>query len=105
MAKTSDGVDVTITSSDAAARRRIVELAAQQSALGGPLWPAPLHSGLHGGPGTIGRCPVIHADTTVTYELVPDGVRIHVAARSSSAVTKLQHATEARVRMLAVPTS
>jgi hypothetical protein len=102
---TDDGVDVSITSDDPAARERIVMLAEMHSRQGDPLRAFPQHSGLHGGPGSIGRCPIIHASTNVTYQETPDGVRIHVAAREPRDVLRLQRATQARVQALSLPAS
>lgn len=102
---TVDGVDLTITSKDAAARQDILERAQLQARQPDPFWFFPEHSGLHGGPGTLGRCPIIHANTNVTYVELADGVRIHVAARDPSAVAQLQQATEARMHALVRPSS
>ncbi|HEY1558558.1 MAG TPA: hypothetical protein VGF94_27230 [Kofleriaceae bacterium] len=104
-APTPDGVDVTITSTDATARRDILVRAALQSWQRDPVGLASEHTGDHTGPGTLGRCPIIHAATTITYQPIPDGVRIHVAARRASDVPALQRATEARVRALELPSS
>ncbi len=102
---TATGVDLDITTKDPVARRQLVELARVQRDLRDPVWLAPPHSGMHGGPGTIGHCPIVHAGTTVTYELIPDGVRIHVTARSPREVASLQQATDQRVRSLTMPAS
>ena len=63
-----------------------------------PMTAFPHHTSMHTGPGNLGFCPIIHADTRVSYEPIADGVRVHVTARSSRTVTKLQRATEARIR-------
>jgi hypothetical protein len=102
---TDEGVDVVITSPDPDARRRIVELTRLQLTFGSPVWPQLAHTGMHGGPGTIGRCPIIHAKTSVTHEELPDGVRIHVRANDREMVPLLQQMTELRVRSLSIPTS
>jgi hypothetical protein len=98
-------VDLTITSTEPAARRQIVKLAEFHSRERDPIPFMPEHSGLHGGPGTIGYCPIIHAGTIVTYKQIADGVRIHVATRRPDEVPLLQRATETRVRALAQPAS
>ncbi len=103
--RTPDGIDLTITSDDPSARADIVTLAQLQRDQRAPIWFVPAHSGMHGGPGSLGRCPVIHADTTVTYQPLANGVLIHVAARSRGRVAALQQATEARVRALSPPSS
>jgi hypothetical protein len=99
------GVELTITSDDAGARDKIVELAKLQSDQKDPVWFLPKHTGMHSGPGTMGRCPIIHADTDVTYKEIPNGVRIDVTVSSHSRVIALQRATLARVRALTQPTS
>lgn len=96
--RTPDGVTVTITSADPEARARILALGQLQSWQQEPLTGLPHHTSMHSGPGNVGFCPIIHADTRVSYEPIAEGVRIHVAARSSRTVTKLQRATEARIR-------
>lgn len=98
--ETVSGVDLVITSPDPQARAQIAELARRQATLGNPRWFFPQHSTLHGGPGMQGFCPVIHANTKVTWEPIGEGVRIHVSARGTDQVTALQRATEARVRAL-----
>jgi hypothetical protein len=101
--RTPSGIDLAITSADAKARARIVALAQLQSTQGDSLRLLPPHTSLHSGPGTIGRCPIIHADTAVTYETIPEGVTIHVTANRATDVAQLQKATEARARALAPP--
>lgn len=96
--RTADGVTLMITSDDAEARARILALGQLQSVQQEPMTALPHHTSMHTGPGNLGFCPIIHADTRVSYEPIADGVRIHVTARSSRAVTKLQRATEARIR-------
>jgi hypothetical protein len=106
LSKTAGGVDVTITSVDPQAQRRIVVLAQLHSRLGDPIGVFPAHSSMHGGPGSlVGRCPIIHASTTVTYDIIPDGVTIHVVANNPDDVDKLQIMTEDRVRALSLPSS
>ena len=101
--RTADGVDLDITSPDPAARQQIVELAQRHADLPGLIWFAPYHSGLHGGPSTIGYCPIIHDKTMVSTSGLANGIRVHVAARSQFDVKQLQHETERRVRSLPVP--
>jgi len=103
MARTPSGIDLSITSDDVDARARIVALAQLQSTQRDPLRLLPPHTSLHSGPGTVGRCPVIHADTAVTYEKIPEGVKIHITANRATDVAQLQKATESRVRALAPP--
>jgi hypothetical protein len=105
--ETVSGVDLVITSPDPGDRAELASRARRQATLGNPRWFMPPHTGMHGGPGAQGFCPVIHANTMVTWEPIPEGVRIHVAARGADQVTELQRATEARVRALKMlpPTS
>jgi len=102
---TRDGVDVTVTARDAEARAEIVARARVQAALGDRMTAFPEHSGMRGGPGTVGHCPIIHASTTVRYEPIPRGVTIHIVARDPNQVAELQAATVKRVRALAMPSS
>jgi hypothetical protein len=102
-ARTQNGIDVTITSPDPAVRAKIAALAQAESQRGDPLWFMAPHNGQHGGPGTIGFCPIIQTNTSVTYEPISDGVTIHVTTRGD--VRALQVATESRVRALALPSS
>jgi hypothetical protein len=103
--RTSDGVELTITTDDPSAQAEIVALARFHGDMKGPIWFLPPHSGLHSGPGSLGRCPIIHADTTVDVQPIANGVMIHVAAHTPDRVAALQQATEARVRVLAPPSS
>jgi hypothetical protein len=98
--ETVSGVDLVITAPDPDARAQLASLARTQATLGNPRWFFPQHSGMHGGPGVQGFCPIIHASTNVTWEPIPEGVRIHIAARGTENVTALQRATEARVRAM-----
>jgi TusA-related sulfurtransferase len=102
---TEDGVDVEITSSDPAARTQIVALTEMQTSLRAPLAGLPMHTGTHAGPGTVGHCPLIRVGTTLTYEQIPDGVRVHVAVQRPEDVALIQRATENRVRDLSAPSS
>ncbi|HTR54283.1 MAG TPA: hypothetical protein VMJ10_26505 [Kofleriaceae bacterium] len=102
---TADGVDLTITSPDPAAQREILVRAVLQSLQRDPLARVPQHTGEHGGPGSIGFCPIIHADTRVTYAPIANGVRVHVAAHRMQDVATLQEATAARVRAMTRPSS
>jgi hypothetical protein len=96
----ADGVELTITSADERARSEIFARARFQEIIGDPWRFLPAHSGVHGGSGTMGYCPIIHANTLVSYERIADGVRVHVKARKASDILALQQATDARVRAL-----
>jgi hypothetical protein len=103
--RTPSGVDIAITSDEPTARAKIVTLTRFHASLHDSLPGLGAHTGLHGGPGNIGFCPIIHASTRVTFEPTDDGVRVHVVAISPADVSKLQAATAARDRALAPPTS
>ena len=100
-----DGVELTITSTDLTSQHDIVALAGFQSRIGEAWWFLPQHSELHGGPGNIGFCPIIHRNTDVSVTPIPDGVRIHVKARAAADVKPLQDATSTRLRALTMPSS
>lgn len=102
---TAEGVDVTVTAPGGPARTEIVARSRVQAALGNGLTAFPEHSGMRGGPGTIGHCPIIHANTTVSYEPIARGVTIHVVAHDHDQVAQLQRTTEQRVRALNFPSS
>ncbi len=102
---TDKGVDVLITSPDFDARRKIIALAELHGSLREPNPLIPGHNGMHGGPGSIGRCPIIHASTTVKVTYIPGGVRIHVIANAKQDVARLQQATETRIRTFELPSS
>lgn len=89
-ANTPFGVDLTITADDAASQRRIVELSAIHEGMGDPDNPAVRHTGRHGGPGTLGRCPVIHDMTTVTFTRLRKGVVLHLRALLPADVNRVQ---------------
>jgi hypothetical protein len=96
-ARTDDGVDLTITADDAVARREIRMLARMHAAMREPNPEKAQHTGQHGGPGTIGHCPIVHGDTVVTFDEIQHGVTIHVTASSRADVAALQRTTEMRV--------
>jgi len=102
---TADGVDVTITSNDPVARRKIIDLTRLHATFAEPIWGMPPHTGMHGGPGTLGFCPILHVKTIVTHTERSDGVRIHVRAIDPSMVSRLQEVTTLRVHAFAPPSS
>ena len=102
---TNSGIDVLITSNDPNAQQRIHALAELQSHPRDPISVMPAHTGMHSGPGTVGRCPIIHANTTVSVETIPDGVRVHVVANFPPDIAELQRATGDRVRTFSLPSS
>lgn len=95
------GVELSITSDDPATQRRIIELAALHERMSDPDGSAMPHTGLHGGPGGLGRCPVIHTATIVTYTRIRRGVVIHVNAITREDVERVQQIVAERVSYLA----
>jgi hypothetical protein len=102
LTNTAVGVDLQITTTDPAVRRRIIELARMHGHLGGADGSAPEHTGLHGGPGSIGHCPVIHADTNVTFTPLANGAVIHISAIVAEDVATVQATVADRLARLAV---
>lgn len=93
---TETGVDLVITADDPDARRQILALAERHMRMGDPAG-LPEHSGLHGGPGTMGYCPIIHHATTITVTRTQEGVIVHVRALVPSKLKALQEETQSRV--------
>jgi hypothetical protein len=93
---TPEGVDVTVTSTDAAVERNIVSLA-EFHAHGSTAEASHPHDGKHGGSGRVGYCPIIVNETTqITTTVIPGGVTLHVNARSPNGVKELQNLTKQR---------
>jgi hypothetical protein len=59
------------------------------------------HDGTHGGPGSIGYCPVVHVDTAISVEDVSDGVQIHIKPHDPHALDELRARVRERVDALA----
>jgi TusA-related sulfurtransferase len=98
---TEDGVDLEITATDPVVQRQIIELAIVHEHLGHPNGAEAAHTGMHGGRGDIGYCPIIHVGTMVTYRRRSDGAVIHVHALKPEAVSQMQKAITERVNLLA----
>lgn len=101
LTNTPDGVDLTITASDPAIQQQIVELAIVQAHMGHPNKSEMEHTGMHGGPGDIGYCPIIHIATTVTSTQIAGGAVIHIHAAVPEDVSHLQATIAGRVARLA----
>lgn len=101
--RTRRGIDLAITSNDPAAQRAIVAAADVQLRFRNRRWFMLPHTGHHDGPGTVGHCPVIHANTWINVEPIARGVLIHVIARDARDVQALQQATVVRIEDLQVP--
>ena len=96
IAMTPRGVDVTVTSTDRSVVRGIVALAERHVRDRTAEVSRP-HDQKHGGPGSIGYCPVIASElTSVTVTPLPDGVTVHVDARAPSRVGELQDMVKQR---------
>ena len=95
------GVELTITADNPASQRRIIELAAVHESMGDPDHPGLRHTGRHGGPGTLGRCPVVHDMTTVTFTRLRKGVVIHLRALLPADVARVQSIVAERLAQLA----
>ena len=98
---TEDGVDLEITATDPVVQKQIIELAIVHEHLGQPNSSERAHTGLHGGSGDIGYCPIIHVGTQVTYRKRSDGAVIHVHALKPQVVPQMQKAIAERVALLA----
>jgi hypothetical protein len=92
-----DGVELRVTAEDPEARREIELRADKHLRMDAPAGQAPEHTGLHGGPGAIGHCPILHDATTIAVRRLPDGVAIRVRAMTPGAVAQLQDETKLRV--------
>ena len=97
---TADGGDLTIESSSPDAALDIQIIAGLHRGMKQPDASKGLHSGEHAGPGTIGYCPIVHKDTTVTIKKTAQGVRVHIAATQSDQVAALQKMLMERVDAL-----
>jgi hypothetical protein len=104
MESTPGGLDLFVTAADADAAREIAARAHVSEQLGKPLGPS-RHDSSHGGPGSVGYCPVIHVDTAVSVEDVPGGVRIHIDPLDPRALDELRAQVRERVDALALPSS
>lgn len=94
-----EGVAVAVTVSDPESHRRLLALADRHARIGDAEG-MPQHSGLHGGPGDIGHCPIIHFGTQVTFSQIPRGVRFYVRALGGVDVVALRGETRVRVANL-----
>lgn len=92
---TERGVDLVITAEAQVARDEIVRLVERAATMNGGVGVAE-HSGMHGGPGTIGYCPIVHEGTAVTFTPTPEGAVVHVQALAPENVAALQEETRAR---------
>lgn len=96
---TADGVDVTITSRDPDAERRITALAQTLERPRSVPFAIP-HGGLRTGGAQIGYCPITRHGATITTGIVPGGVRVHLRADSPGQIEELQTTVTARAKRL-----
>lgn len=102
LAMTARGVDVTVTARDPAVGRQVVALALghARGRGGGAAHPGVQrqpHDQQHGGPGTIGYCPIMVSEmTSVSVTPVPGGVTAHIDATSPDRVLAVQQMIKAR---------
>lgn len=101
---TERGVDLVITAEAQVARDEIVRLAERAATMNGGEGVAE-HSGMHGGPGTQGYCPIVHQGTAVTYTATPEGAIIHVQALAAEDVAAVQSEARARAARFEKPTA
>jgi hypothetical protein len=101
LTNTPDGVDLQITASDPTVQQQVIELANIQAHMGKPNRSETEHTGMHGGPGDVGYCPIIHTATTVTFTQITGGAVIHVRAAVPADVPRLQAMVADRVARLA----
>jgi hypothetical protein len=78
-----------------------IELAAMHERMGDPDGSTRQHTGLHGGPGGLGRCPVIHSGTTVRFTRIRKGAVIHVHALVPEDVARVQAIVAERLAYIA----
>jgi hypothetical protein len=97
---TPDGIDVTVTSPDLTAARQIAELAQFHARNPRPLLPFP-HTGLGGGRGHAGYCPIARGDDVIiTASVIPGGATIHLRARLPWRVHDLRESVVTRAERL-----
>ena len=94
-----EGVSIAVTVTDPFNYRRLLALAEVHARIGVP-GGAREHSGLHGGPGDTGHCPILHNGTTVTFVRIPDGVRFDVRAAASLDVARLRSQSRSRAEAM-----
>lgn len=103
---TKDGVSVTVTGKDdattAAIRERVKHLVEVSKSEDGGAAVAS-HTGEGGGGGSIGRCPIVIKDTSLTTKDVPGGSQVDVKAKTPADVTKLQAEAKERAAKFQLP--
>lgn len=89
-------VVLTITAPEVNAQHKIATLAHAHERTGNPHGGL-INNGEHGGPGSSGFCPIIHADTVISVEDVSGGVIVHVRPTDPAQLQALGTAIAARI--------
>ena len=105
---TKDGVSVILTAKDDATTKSIRERVAHlievsKNPEAGAAAAAVTHTGEGGGGGSIGRCPVVLQDTSLTAKDVPGGSQVDVKADTAAGVAPLQAEAKERVAKFQLP--
>jgi TusA-related sulfurtransferase len=104
---TKDGVSVILTAKDDATtksiRERVMHLIEVSKNPEGGAAAAATHTGEGGGGGSIGRCPVVLQDTSLTSKDVPGGSQVDVKADAAAGVATLQAEAKERVAKFQLP--
>jgi hypothetical protein len=96
-------LDITSTTGDGeAAIRATAEIHAR---MGGPSPEHVEHTGEHGGPGTMGRCPIVHVGTQVLIAPIDGGVRVTMLALDPLQVDRIRAEVRDRLTALLVSTA
>jgi hypothetical protein len=103
VANIPDGVQLTVTASEAVDQQEIRRRAQKQLAVGMHEQRGALeHTGQGTGSGKFGYCPGMIEDTVVSVDELPDGARITVRANQPSGIVRLQKDTAQRAEALRV---
>jgi TusA-related sulfurtransferase len=105
---TKDGVSVLMTAKDDPTTKSIRERVAHlvevsKSPDAGAAAAAVTHTGEGGGGGSIGRCPVVLQETSLTAKDIPGGSQVDVKAKVPTAVAALQAEAKERAAKFQLP--
>ncbi|MCW5805532.1 MAG: hypothetical protein KIT31_24395 [Deltaproteobacteria bacterium] len=100
VARTPDGVTLTVRSPDPAARAEVAARTARAMQFAGNRGQVRAHSGRGGGPETVGYCPVILDGNVVTSTEIQNGLQIHLRPIDPAQVANLQLQVESRTQAL-----
>jgi len=96
MQMTAADVVLTITAPEINAQHKIVTLAHAHERSGNPRGGL-INNGEHGGPGSSGFCPIVHADTVIRVEEISGGAIVHVRPTDPAQLQALGSAIAARI--------